>query len=150
MLSSYENVTKAQDLFHKMVGACGPKCFRKLFTTAIREHTLEEFYPVVVHAELSAALALSVRAKEQDNNLDVYAYLRDSFGIRPKNLVRLQTHAVADIMVKPTVEIEDMLRELNFTVRNGIVTHHPDACRCMPEISHADRRVKIVKDCAGG
>ncbi len=147
MIPSYENITKAQSLFQKMIGACGPKCYRKLFTSAIREHTLEEFYPVVVHAELSAALALSVRAKEQDNNLDVYAYLREAFGIRPKNLVRLQTYAVADIMEKATVEVEDMLRELNFTVRNGIVTHHPDACRCVPEIKNTDSRVKIVKSC---
>lgn len=142
-----DNVIKAQDLFHKMVGACGPKCFRKLFTQAISEHNIYEFYPVVIQAELTAALALSVKAKEQDNHLDVYDYLVGSFGIRPKNLVRLQTRAAADIMGRDVAEVEDMLHLLDFTVRDGVVTHHPEPCRCIPDVT-GRKQVKIVKDCA--
>lgn len=142
-----DNVIKAQNLFRKMVGACGPKCFRKLFTQAISEHDIYEFYPVVVQAELTAALALSVKAKEQDNSLDVYDYLVGSFGIRPKNLMRLQTRAAADIMGRAVDEVEDMLHLLDFTVENGVVTRHPDPCRCIPDVG-GPKRVKIVKECA--
>jgi hypothetical protein len=148
-VQTYENnIIKAQNLFHKMVGACGPKCFRKLFTDAISEHDIYEFYPVVVQAELSAALALSVKAREQDNGLDVYDYLVGSFGLRPKNLVRLQTRPVADIMGKDVGDVEDMLGRLSFTVRDGVVVHHPETCRCVPEEFQGRKRVKIVKDCA--
>ena len=148
MTLSDGHILKAQDLFQKMLGACGPKCYKKLFTQAISAHDIYEFYPVVVQAELSAALALSFKAKEQNNDLDVYTYLRATFGIRPKNLVRMNTNAVADVMEKDANDVEDMLRELNFTVKNGVVTHHPDACRCVPDTPATLAQVKIVRECA--
>ena len=66
----------------------------------------------------------------------------------PKNLVRMNTNTVADVMEKDAKDVEDMLRELNFTVKNGVVTHHPDACRCVPETHASLSQVKIVRECA--
>ena len=54
----YENIVKAQALFQRLM-ECEPGGeFKKIFADAIQQHTLDEFYPVVVRAELSAALML--------------------------------------------------------------------------------------------
>ncbi len=54
----YENIVKAQALFRRLM-ECEPGGeFKKIFADAIQQHTLDEFYPVVVRAELSAALML--------------------------------------------------------------------------------------------
>lgn len=147
-MQSQEDIIKAQELFHKMVGACGPKCFRKLFTDAICQHSIYEFYPVVAYAELSAALALSLKAKERDYAFDFYDYLYQSFSLTPKHLVRLPVKTVARIMEKKEEEVEKMLRELDFIVKEGHVATHPDIRRRRPEPVHFPHRVKIVRETA--
>ena len=126
MLDMHDDIIKAQSLFNKMVCSCGPKCFKKLFTEAIQLHTLDEFYPVVMQAELTAALALSAKARQQDNSFDFGDYLESHFGLRPRHLINLAVDNVANIMEKPVYVVEDILRDLGFTLHQGRVTAHPD------------------------
>lgn len=148
-MAPQEELAKAQDLFSKMVGACGPKCFHKLFTTAISRHTIYEFYPVVVRAELSAALALSAKAKakaqETGNAFDLYDYLNASFGLTPRHLLRLQTRAFADVMGRPLTDVEEMLKSLSFTLRDGTIIGHPDLRR-RPAPRAFSPRVRILRE----
>ena len=121
MHDTHDATVKAQDLHHKMVGACGPKCFKKLFTDALQSHALDEFYPVVVRAELSAALVRAAQAKEQDNSFDLKTYLKQ-FKLQPAHLVNLTIDSLAGILEKGCEETEKMLRDLGLSVENGRVT----------------------------
>ncbi len=124
MLETFDNIVKAQGIYRKMIAE--PKAFKKLFSEAIHTHTLDEFYPVVVRAELSAALSLSTGAKEQNKDFNFRDYLYATFGLRPYHLVNVPTQVIADIMERDVREVEDMFRAFAYTVENGSVTGHPD------------------------
>lgn len=126
MIQACDDVVKAQILFNKMVDSCGPKCFRKLFTDAIVQHTLDEFYPVVIRAANSAALVLSAKAKEQNNSFNALEYLEKSFGLKPHHLINLSAQTIADIMEREVTDVENMLQGLDFVVENGVVVAHPE------------------------
>ncbi len=142
MYEIHDDIIKAQSLFHKMVGSCGPKCFKKLFTDAISYYTLDEFYPIVVRAELTAALALSAREKDRDGAFNLHHYLHRSFGLTPQHLLGLNTRTIADIMEKPMAEIDGLLQNLGFIVRNGTIDGHADAAR------HPFKRKRVDKSAA--
>ena len=126
IIESYDDVAKAQLLFNKMLGSCGPKCFRKLFTDAIAEHTLDEFYPVVCCAANSAALARAVKEKEQDNSFNALEYLSSAYGLKPQHLMNLSAQTIADIMQRPVGDVENMLTGLDFVMEDGVVVNHPE------------------------
>lgn len=125
-----QDICKAQDLFHKMNGSCGPKCFKKLLTQAIDTHWIGEFYPVVVQAELSAALAISVREKQKDPNFNFPGFLQDFFGMKPDRLLHLSTGVAAGIMGKAQEEVDDLFRALGYHVDHGRVTNYERPCSC--------------------
>lgn len=133
------NITKAQDLFKKMVCACGPKCFKKLFSEAIDVHTLDEFYPVVMHAELTAALAMSAREQEKTANFDFADYLEDYFNIRPRQLMNVSVNTLAHIMEATAQDVETLLSGFGFTIEQGRVTRHKD-------LSHRRSRLAPLRE----
>ncbi|MDE1152726.1 MAG: hypothetical protein PW788_09340 [Micavibrio sp.] len=135
MFETFDDIVKAQGIYQKMVAE--PQSFKKFFTEAIKAHSLDEFYPVVVRAELSAALSLSAKAREQDNGFDFREYLYKSFGLRPYHLVNVSTQTIADIMERDLREVEDLFRAFDYTVENGMVTSHPDAGKA-PKIVSLD------------
>lgn len=129
MLHIHDDIIKAQRLYRKMVGACGHHCFRKLFTDAIGHHSLDEFYPVVMHAEIATAVTLSTLARdnahETQHGFDLSSYLEKYFGLHPRHLISLSVQRISDIIERSAAETEDMFRNLGFIVRNGVVVSHP-------------------------
>ena len=149
MFEPFDNIVKAQGIYRQMIAA--PDAFKKIFTDAIQAHTLDEFYTIVVRAELSAALTLSSRAKEQDNGFDFRDFLFKSFGLRPYHLVNTPVQDIADIMECETTEVEGLFRTFEFTIENGTVTSHPDAGKApAPKVVQlADARAKKAAGNAG-
>lgn len=147
MFEPFDNIVKAQGIYRQMIAE--PQSFKKFFTEAIQAHSLDEFYTVVVRAELSAALTLSAEAKGQDNGFDFREYLYKSFGLRPYHLVNVTTQVIADIMERDLAEVESLFRAFDFTVENGTVTHHPDTGQASKVVRLADARAKRTAGYAG-
>ncbi len=141
MFETFDNIIKAQGIYRKMISE--PKAFKKVFSEAIHAHTLDEFYPVVVRAELSAALSLSTAAKEQDTDFNFRDYLYSTFGLRPHHLVNVTTQVIADIMERDLRDVEDMFRAFSYTVENGMVTGHPDEGKAPKIVSLDAARRKV-------
>lgn len=126
-METYDNILKAQAIFKKMMACEHPVAFKKVFSEAIYKYSLDEFYPIVVRAELSAALAFCYRKKQAGDEFVFTDYLFSGFGLKPQHMLHLITQVVADIMDTDVDTAEDMFRAFDFTVESGIVTAHPDA-----------------------
>lgn len=125
----HENIVKAQALFRRLI-ECGPSGeFKKVFGEAIQQHTLDEFYPVVVRAELSAALILCHIAAAQMPGFLFRDYLHEYCGLRPAQLINLPLRDVADIGEMPLGTVEDIARAFGYKIESGILKDHPDAHR---------------------
>ncbi|HRI75571.1 MAG TPA: hypothetical protein PLX33_01140 [Alphaproteobacteria bacterium] len=125
----HENIIKAQDLFRRLM-ECEPGGeFKKIFADAIQQHTLDEFYPVVVRAELSAALMLCHIAAAQVPGFLFRDYLQECCGLRPAQLVNLPLRDVADISEMKIEDIEGIARAFGYQIKDGILSDHPDAQR---------------------
>jgi hypothetical protein len=138
----HEKIVKAQALFRQLLECDDGVEFKKSFGEAIQRHTLDEFYPVVVRAELSAALILCHIAAAQMPGFLFRDYLQQSCGLRPAQLINLPVQDVADISEMPAAEIDAILRAFGYQIKDGIVTDHPDAHR-------KDGKEKSVVDLAG-
>lgn len=125
----HEKIVKAQALFRLLMECDNAAEFKKVFGEAIQRHTLDEFYPVVVRAELSAALMLCHLAAAQVPGFLFRDYLQQCCGLRPAQLVNLPVQDVADISEMPAGEIDAILRAFGYQIKDGIVTDHPDAHR---------------------
>jgi len=125
----HEKIVKAQALFRRLMECDDGAEFKKTFGEAIQQHTLDEFYPVVVRAELSAALMLCHIAAAQMPGFLFRDYLQQCCGLRPAQLINLPVQDVADISETPASEIEDILRAFGYQIKDGVVTDHPDAHR---------------------
>lgn len=147
MFESFDDIVKAQGLYQKMVAE--PQAFKKHFTEAIQKHSLDEFYTVVVRAEMSAALTLSEKAREQNNGFDFGDFIYRSFGLRPRHLVDTSTQVIADIMERDLGEVENLFRAFDYTVENGTVTHHPDTGKAPKVVQLAEARQKKAVGYAG-
>lgn len=128
-METYDNILKAQGIFKKMMACDNPVAFKKVFSESIYKYSLDEFYPVVVRAELAAALAWCHREKERGRFFVFNDLLFTGFGLKPLHMLSLVTQVVADIMDKDIDVVEGMFRAFDFTVENGIVTAHPDAAK---------------------
>lgn len=125
----YENIVKAQALFRRLM-ECEPGGeFKKIFADAIQQHTLDEFYPVVVRAELSAALMLCHIAAAQVPGFLFRNYLNECCGLRPAQLINLPLRDVADISEMKIEDVEPIARAFGYVVNDGILADHPDAHR---------------------
>jgi len=125
----HEKIVKAQALFRRLMECDDSAEFKKTFGEAIQQHTLDEFYPVVVRAELSAALMLCHIAAAQMPGFLFRDYLQQCCGLRPAQLINLPVQDVADISEMPASEIDDILRAFGYQIKDGVVTDHPDAHR---------------------
>jgi len=125
----HEKIVKAQALFRRLMECDDGAEFKKTFGEAIQQHTLDEFYPVVVRAELSAALILCHLAAAQMPGFLFRDYLRQCCALRPAQLINLSVQDVADISEMPASEIDDILRAFGYQIKDGVVTDHPDAHR---------------------
>lgn len=123
----YDGIVKSQKLYQRLMECESAVEFKKIFGTAIQEHSLDEFYPVVVRAELSAALMLCHFAASQVQGFHFRDYLMDFCAIRPAQLINLPLQAVSDITETPVNEIELILRAFGYTVTEGKVADHPGA-----------------------
>lgn len=131
-METYDNILKAQGIFKKMVACDNPVAFKKVFSESIYKYTLDEFYPVVVRAELAAALAFCHRERERGREFVFRDYLFNGFGLKPQHMLHLVTQVVADIMDRDVDVVEDIFRSFGFTIENGIVSAHPDAEESKP------------------
>ncbi len=126
-METYDTILKAQDIYKKMMACDQPAAFKKVFSESIYKYTLDDFYPVVVRAELAAALAFCNRERMRGREFDFPAYLNTGFGLKPQHMLHLVTQVVADIMDCELDTAEAMFRSFDFTIENGIVTAHPAA-----------------------
>lgn len=126
-METYDNILKAQDIFKKMMACDNPVAFKKVFSEAIYRYSLDEFYPVVVRAELAAALAFCHRERQRGREFAFVDYLYAGFGLKPQHMLHLVTQVVADIMDRKVDEAEDMFRSFDFTIENGVISGHPHA-----------------------
>jgi hypothetical protein len=127
MQDTFDDILKAQVIYRKMIACATPQDFKKEFSEAIRLHTLDEFYPVVVRAELSAILALSHKEQAQaGGGFDYDGFIFAGFGLKPGHLVGMGTQTVADIMEKDQHAVETMCRDLGYAVEGGKVTGYGD------------------------
>lgn len=125
----HEKIVKAQDLFFRLM-ACEPGSeFKKTFAAAIQQNSLDEFYPVVVRAELSAALMLCHIAATQTTGFVFRDYLHECCGIKPAQFINMPLRDIADISEMPQTQIEHILHGFGFTLTEGIISDHPDAHR---------------------
>lgn len=128
-MEGHEKIVKAQVLFQRLMTCKPDGSFKKFFGEAIQSHTLDEFYPVVVRAELAAALMLCHRGAAQIQGFLFRDYLMDCCGLRPAQLIHLPLQDVADISEMPVAEIEAIARTFGYTIENGTLSDHPDAHR---------------------
>jgi hypothetical protein len=132
---------KAQRLYHALMDCDTPQEFKKTFGEAIQKHALDEFYPVVVMAELSAALMICHFAASQVQGFAFRDHLRDFCGVKPAQLLNLKVQSISDITEMPVLELEPLLKAFGYTVNDGTIADHPEAKRRKEEIvSLAERR----------
>lgn len=132
---------KAQRLYNALMDCDTPQEFKKTFGDAIQKHPLDEFYPVVVLAELSAALMICHVAASQVQGFAFRDHLRDFCGVKPAQLLNLKVQSISDITTMPADELEPILKAFGYTVTDGTIADHPDAKRRKEEVvSLADRR----------
>lgn len=124
-MEPFDNIVKAQGIYKKMIACETPAAFKKIFSDSIYKYSLDDFYPVVVRAELVAAIAFCAREIAKRPELDFTAYLYDGFGLKPHHYIDLVTQAAADIMEYDVDMVEDIFRGFDFIVENGIVAAHP-------------------------
>ncbi|MBI1214293.1 MAG: hypothetical protein GC185_00575 [Alphaproteobacteria bacterium] len=140
MQETFDDILKAQAIYKKMVVCDDAQEFKKAFSDAISQHTLDEFYPVVVRAELSAILALSHRKKTQDAQFDYAGYMNEAFGLKPRHLVGMSLQTVADIMERDLRSVADMFHTLGYTVEKGKITHYDADGGAAKVVQLSDRR----------
>lgn len=126
-MEPFDNIVKAQGIYKKMMACETPAAFKKIFSDSIYKFTLDEFYPVVVRAELVAAIAFCARETAKRPELKFTNYLFEGFGLKPHHYFDLVTQAAADIMECDIDMTEEIFRGFDFIVENGIVAAHPDA-----------------------
>ncbi len=125
----HEKIVKAQALFARLMDCAADGEFKRTFATAIQEHSLDEFYPVVVRAELSAALMLCHMAATQIAGFQFRTYLQECCGLRPAQLINMPLLDIADISELPIMKVDEILRGFGYIVTDGIIADHPDAHR---------------------
>ncbi len=125
----HEKIVKAQALFARLMESAADGEFKKIFAAAIQEHSLDEFYPVVVRAELSAALMLCHIAAAQVQGFQFRDYLQEHCGLRPAQLINMPLLDIADICELPILQIDEILRAFGYKITEGVITDHPDAHR---------------------
>lgn len=136
-----DQLQKAQKLYHALMDCDTPQEFKKTFGDAIQQHALDEFYPVVVLAELSAALMICHVAASQVQGFVFRDHLRDFCGVKPAQLINLKVQSICDITAMPAEELEPLLKAFGYTIKDGMIADHPDAKRRKEEIvSLAERR----------
>jgi len=136
-----DQLQKAQKLYHALLDCNTPQTFKKTLSDAIQQHPLDEFYPVVVLAELSAALTICHIAAAQVHGFAFRDHLRDFCGVKPAQFLSLKVQSISDITAMPADELEPILKAFGYTVKDGVIAGHPDAKRRKEEIvSLAERR----------
>ncbi|HYD17711.1 MAG TPA: hypothetical protein VEF76_04445 [Patescibacteria group bacterium] len=139
MEDTFDTIVKAQDIYKKMIACEKPADFKKVFSDAIYEYSLTDFYPVVVRAQLAAALAAC--AEQTDvKGFNFTDYLYAGFGLRPHHFVQLSVQTVADIMERDARDVERMFRGFGYTTENGEVTSHPLDGAAPKIVNFADAR----------
>lgn len=123
MQETFDDILKAQVIYKKMIACADTPAFKKAFSEAIGTHTLDEFYPVVVRAELSAILFLSAAAQKTSSVFDFETHVRKTYGLQPHHLIGLGTQTVADIMEENLPAVEAMLFALGYGVESGKIAH---------------------------
>lgn len=135
----HENIVKAQALYRRMVH-CGPDgTFKKIFAEAIQEHTLDEFYPVVVRAELTAALMICHRAADVPDFV-FHEHLLAYCGLRPAQLINLPVQDMADISDILEGDAENIILSFGYKIIDGIIADHPDAHRKTDSLQDAAQK----------
>jgi len=125
---THDNIVKAQALYRRLTGCATAQDFKKIFGEAIQQHTLDEFYLVVVRAEYSAALVLCDTASKQGGgDFSPAAWMLEFCGLKPGHLIGQSVQAIADISEKPLSAITGMLERFSFEIRDGVVSGHPEA-----------------------
>lgn len=132
--NGHDHILKAQKLYHALMDCETPQEFKKTFGDAIQKHSLDEFYPVVVLAELSAALMICHFAASQVQGFSFRDHLRDFCGVKPAQLLNLQVQNISDISEMPVAELEPILKAFGYTVKEGMIADHPEATRRKEEI----------------
>lgn len=132
---------KAQKVYHALLDCDTPQAFKKTLSAAIQQYPLDEFYPVVVQAELSAALMICHTAAAQVQGFAFRDHMRDFCGVKPAQLLNMKLQGISDIIAMPVEELEPMLKAFGYTVKDGTITDHPDAHRRKEDIvSLAEKR----------
>lgn len=133
-IEAHDDILKARQLYLKLNECTSPQHFKKVFSSSIQEHPLDEFYPVIVRAELSAAIIRTERLRtESPFTFDFHDFLSSFFGLKPAHFINLSTQTVADITDKDIATVENIFRSFDYTVENNIVIDHPDVSKKSPK-----------------
>ncbi len=125
MEETFDEIIKAQGIYKKMVACDSPAAFKKVFSEAIYASSLTDFYPVVVRAQIAAALIASHELIGTDGFV-FGDYLYKSFGLHPHHFLQSGTQSTADIMERDLPQVENMFRAFGYEIENGIVSAHPE------------------------
>ena len=139
---SHDAVVKAQKLYHALMDCDTPQEFKKTFGDAIHKHSLEDFYPVVVLVELTAALMICHLAAAQVKGFSFRDHMRDFCSVKPAQLINLKLQNISDITEMPLEELQPILKAFGYSIKEGIIADHPDAARKKEEIVSLDQKRK--------
>ncbi len=148
MEETFDEIIKAQDIYKKMVACDSPAAFKKVFSEAIYASSLTDFYPVVVRAQIAAALLASHELIGTDGFV-FGDYLYNSFGLHPHHFLQSGTQSTADIMERDLAQVETMFRAFGYEIENGVVTRHPSEGDASKVIDFIEvRRKKAAENAA--
>ncbi len=148
MEETFDEIIKAQGIYKKMVACDSPAAFKKVFSEAIYASSLTDFYPVVVRAQIAAALLASYELIGTDG-FAFGDYVYTSFGLHPHHFLQSGTQSTADIMERDLAQVENMFRAFGYEIEGGIVTGHPSEGEAPKVIDFIEaRRKKAAENAA--
>ncbi|MCC7035916.1 MAG: hypothetical protein IT560_01280 [Alphaproteobacteria bacterium] len=148
MEETFDEIIKAQGIYKKMVACDSPAAFKKVFSEAIYASSLTDFYPVVVRAQIAAAL-LAAHELRGTEGFVFGDYLYNSFGLHPHHFLQSSTQSTADIMERDLAEVEGMFRTFGYAIEHGVVANHPCEGDAMKVIDFIEaRRKKAAENAA--